>query len=196
MTVSVSMPKGFSAFLDALKPGGRRNLYSAAANAVRILVRGHLAREATVRHSSAERLAATPTGHLEKAARGTVSHADEFGGEVIIPGAGINRAFHDVVITPKNANALTLPTDSLAYGRRVAEVKALGWTLFRPKGKDFILGSKDTKKGYDDVRCLYVLKKRVQQRQDRSLLPSDAELSSTASRAVMSYLQLVSRKAS
>ena len=199
MTVSVSMPKGLSAFLDALKPGGRHNLYSAAANAVRILVRGHLAREATLRHSSAKKLAATPTGHLAKAARATVFHADEFGGEVIIPAAGINRAFHDVTITPNAAHDLTIPINKLSYGRRAKELRALGWKFFTPPEghdkEDILFGYRGKGKNREVVP-LYLLKKRVQQRQDRSLLPSDAEISSTASRAVMSYLQLVSRKAS
>ena len=42
---------------------------------------------------------------------------------------------------------------------------------------------------------LYILKKRVTQRQDRSLLPSDAALSTTASRAMLSEINRISKVA-
>ena len=42
---------------------------------------------------------------------------------------------------------------------------------------------------------LYILKKRVTQRQDRSLLPSDAAISTTASRAMLSEINRISKVA-
>lgn len=189
------VPQSLKGFLGSLGSAGRHLLFSAAASKVCDLVRRHIASEAGRRHFSASRLGAAPTGHLEKAARKTVFHADATRGEVVIPAPGFGRAFHDVEISPTSANALTIPTDKVSYGRRVSEVRALGWTIYRPKGKDFLLGSKAGSKGTDEVVCLYVLKKRVQQRQDRSLLPSDAEIGATATRAMMAEIQRVGRKA-
>lgn len=186
------VPQSLRGFLGSLKASGRRNLFSAAAAAVSDLVRRHIASEAPRRHFSADRLSAQRTGHLEKAARKTVFHADEDHGEVAIPSPGFGRAFHDVTIAPKGAGALTLPLHSVAYGRRVKEVRALGWNVFRPKGRDVLMGA--PKDGGEAVP-LYALKKRVQQRQDRSLLPDDRQINFTAARAMMAEIRRASRKA-
>lgn len=190
MTFSVSIPSSLNRFLDSLKAAGRHNLFSAAASAVCDIVRRHISNESPRRHFSAQRLGADPTGHLEQAARKTVFHADSEHGEVVIPSPGFGRAFHDVVITPRRARALTLPLHAHAYGRRVGELKALGWTIFRPKGEDILMGKRD-----DETVPLYSLKKRVTQRQDRSLLPSDADIRTTAARAMLAEIQRVARKA-
>lgn len=205
ITVKHIVPTSLKNFLGSLKSEGRHNLFATAANAVCNLVRTHIAGEAPKRHFSAGRLGASPTGHLEKTARKTVFHADASHGEVVIPAPGFGRAFHDVTITPKNGYPyLTLPSDALSYGRRAKEVRGLGWTLFRPPAK----GAKKQGKKFDkyrdilmgtkggETRCLYLLKKRVQQRQDRSLLPSDGALQTTAARAMLAEIKRVARKAS
>ena len=192
------VPQSLRGFLGSLKASGRRNLFSAAAAAVSDLVRRHIASEAPRRHFSADRLSAQRTGHLEKAARKTVFHADEDHGEVVIPSPGFGRAFHDVTIAPKGAGALTLPLHSVAYGRRVKEVRALGWMIFRPKGTDVLMGYEKNmmkKDGQHTPIPLYALKKRVQQRQDRSLLPDDRQINFTAARAMMAEIYRASRKA-
>ena len=162
-----------------------------AANAVRILVRNHLSRIAPRHHISAHRLGATPTGHIEKGARATHFTASSDSAEVIIPIAGLSRAFRPLTITPRTANALTLPVSSHSYGKRVGELRANGWNIFRPKGKDTLWGKLQDE---DDAVPLYVLKKRVQLKQDRSLLPSDAELGGTASKAMLAYIRRTTRR--
>ena len=164
----------------------RHNLFSAAANAVSNLVRKHVARESQMRHSSASRLGAQPTGHLEKGARAVTFAASPERGEVIIPIPGASRAFRDVTITPQGRSALTLPIDHRAYGRRAAEMESLGWKLFMRRGKSargILFGERD-----GETVPLYVLKKRVTQRQDRSLLPSDPEIIRTASKAILDWV--------
>lgn len=163
---------------------GRHLLYSAAANAVAILVRGHLSRLGTWKHQSAAQLHAQPTGFLQKAARGTVFNASENSGEVIIP-APLGRAFHDVEIRPKSAAALTIPASAEAYGKRASVLAALGWKIFRPKGERFLMGAK---KG-EDPKILYWLTASVKQKQDRELLPSDDELKTTAATAMMAVIR-------
>ena len=185
MTLKVIHPRNLGKWLDLVKPEGRRLLFSVAANAVRILVRNHLSRIAPRHHISAHRLGATPTGHIEKGARATQFTASSDSAEVIIPIAGLSRAFRPLTITPRTANALTLPVSSHSYGKRVGELRANGWNIFRPKGKDTLWGKLQDE---DDAVPLYVLKKRVQLKQDRSLLPSDAELGGTASKAILRYL--------
>ena len=185
MTLKVIHPRNLGKWLDLVKSEGRRQLFSVAANAVRILVRNHLSRIAPRHHISAHRLGATPTGHIEKGARATHFTASSDSAEVIIPIAGLSRAFRPLTITPRTANALTLPVSSHSYGKRVGELRANGWNIFRPKGKDTLWGKLQDE---DDAVPLYVLKKRVQLKQDRSLLPSDAELGGTASKAILRYL--------
>ncbi|MBO7688828.1 MAG: hypothetical protein J6V72_20780 [Kiritimatiellae bacterium] len=179
------------AWISNVKGAGRRLLYSAAANAVSIVVRGHLAGLAGWKHTSASRLDAQPTGFLGKAARGTVHIATENYGEVVIP-APLGRAFHDVEIRPRNAAALTIPASAEAYGKRAGVLAALGWNIFRPKKKDFLMGSING----EDPKILYWLKGAVRQKQDRSLLPSDAEMQRAAAAAIAAEIMRVRSMAS
>lgn len=190
MTLKVIHPRNLGKWLDLVKSEGRRLLFSDVANAVRILVRDHLFRIAPRHHISAHRLGATPTGHIEKGARATHFTASPDSAEVIIPIAGLSRAFGPLTITPRNAAALTLPVSSHSYGKRVGDLRTNGWNIFRPKGHDILMGSL----GDDEAVPLYVLKKRVQLKQDRSLLPSDAELGSTASKAMLDYIRRTTRR--
>ena len=191
MTLKVIHPRNLGKWLDLVKSEGRHQLFSVAANAMRILVRNHLSRIAPRHHMSAHRLGATPTGHIEKGARATHFTASSDSAEVIIPIAGLSRAFRPLTITPRTANALTLPVSSHSYGKRVGELRANGWNIFRPEGKDTLWGKLQDE---DDAVPLYVLKKRVQLKQDRSLLPSDAELGGTASKAMLDYIQRTTRR--
>jgi len=191
MTFNVHIPQSLTNFLDIVKASGRRNLFSAAANALKIEVQAHIRRDAPRRHFSAERLGGQRTNHLTKGAARVSFSADDNHGEVHIPIAGIGRAFHDIVITPRHARALTLPVHGAAYGHRASELSRMGWTIFRPKGHDVLMGSR---KGDKEAVTLYALKKRVQQRQDRSLLPSDQKINSVVARAMMAEIQRVSRK--
>jgi hypothetical protein len=167
---------------------GRHLLYSAAANAVAILVRGHLSRLGTWKHMSAERLGAQPTGILGKAATRTTSNATSERGEVVIPTPAVRRAFHDVEICPKSWDFLTIPAAREAYGMRAGVLASLGWQLFRPGKAKILMG----RLGTDEPKVLYYLATSVHQRQDRSLLPSDREISSTAANAMMDIIRRAS----
>ena len=186
------VPQSLRQFLGSLNPSGRHQLFSAAAAAVSNLVRRHIAADAPRRHIHAlTDGAGARTGFMEKAARKTVFHADTQHGEVVIPSPGFGRAFHDVTIVPTHGAALTLPIHASSYGKRVKEMTSMGWRLFRPKGKDVLFGSREG----EEAIPLYILKRQVQQRQDRSLLPSDSAIQTTAARAMMSAIQAAARKA-
>ena len=165
---------------------GRKLLFSVASNAVAILVRSHLSRLGSWKHESANRLHAQPTGFLQKAARGTVFNASENGGEVIIP-APLGRAFHDVEIRPKQAAFLTIPAAAESYGKRASVLSALGWKIWRPKGRKFLMGSV---KGVEP-KILYWLKESVNQPQDRELLPSDDDMHRVAAAAMMAEIRRI-----
>ena len=165
---------------------GRKLLFSVAANAVAILVRSHLSRLGSWKHESANRLHAQPTGFLQKAARGTVFTASDNSGEVIIP-APLGRAFHDVEIRPKQTAFLTIPASAEAYGKRAGVLAALGWKIWKPKGRKFLMGSING----EDPKILYWLKESVRQRQDRELLPSDAEMQRVAAGAMMAEIRRI-----
>jgi hypothetical protein len=167
---------------------GRHLLYSAAANAVAIIVRAHLRHLGSWKHQSAERLGAQPTGILGRAATRTTSNATSEYGEVVIPTPAVRRAFHDVEIRPKSWDFLTIPASREAYGKRAGVLAALGWKIFRPGKKKILMG----RLGKDAPKVLYYLSTSVHQRQDRSLLPSDREISSTAANAMMAIIRKAS----
>lgn len=169
-------------------PAGRRQLYSAAAKAVAILVRGHLALLGSWKHKTAARLGAQPTGILERAATRTTWRATGEYGEVDIPTPAVRRAFHDVEIRPRSGTALTIPMSSTSYGRSAAVLAGLGWKIYRPRKARVLMG----RLGDDKPKLLYYLVTRVHQRQDRSLLPSDEEIYQSAAGAMLALIRRAS----
>ena len=184
-TVKAEMSPRLRSILAEIGPETRRALFSVGANALRLEVRRHVRREAGRRHSTARRLSeqsnftAQTTGHLEKGASRIVSHSTENGAEVVVPIAGISRAFHDLVIRPRKAKSLTIPISGVSYGHRAAELERMGWNLFRLPKTDILAGERD-----GEFRGLYALKKQVTVRKDRTLLPSDQTVSRTINMAI------------
>lgn len=186
MTVEVKTPPAMARWRDVMRPEFTRRLYRTIADRVENLVRHHILRIAPAHHIWANRLGAQPTGHLTKGARLTHSTSGSDYAEIIIPIPGMSRAFKPLAITPQKAPSLTIPIAAASYGQRVSRMRQLGWVLFRPKGRDVLMG---TPQGGGETVPLYLLKKRVEQRQDRSLLPSDAAIGLAASAAVSLTLQ-------
>lgn len=183
---SVNLPEVIARAIGRLTDSAKRhNLFSAAAAGAHDLIQRHITEKAApTHHKTADDLGATRSGHLEKGADAVTPYSTPDYAEVIIPIPGISRAFRDLTVTPKNANALTIPLDALAYSRRASEVRALGWSIFRPKGKNVLMGTKD-----GETKSLYALVKSAHLRQDRGLLPSDEQISSTAKLSIKKYLQ-------
>lgn len=196
MRITVEIPEGLRRWVGLVKPAGRKLLFSAAGNAVSVLINRYLKIVAApTHHKTADRLGATPTGHLEKR---TSFSATENEAEVSIPIPGINRAFNNLTIVPKDKPYLTLPVSAVSYGKRAATVRGLGYMIFRPAAKgshknaqgrfssyqDLLMGTKD-----GETIPLYVLKKRVEQKRDPSLLPTENEIGNTAARAMLQQIQ-------
>lgn len=198
MTINIVVPAALHRWKDMMSAENRKRMFAAAADKMENLVRRHILRIAPAHHTAAELLGAKPTGHLTKGARLTVSHATENEAEVIIPIPGLNRAFKNLTITPKNASALTIPIASQSYGKRVARMRQLGWSIFPIKGVGVLMGTPPHADGVSaesGAIPLYVLVKRVEQPQDRTLLPSDAELSTTAGRAIIGTIDRIAKGA-
>ena len=165
-------------------PSKRRRLFARAAASCANLVRRHILRIAPARHTTADSLGAQPTEFLGKAARRTYHEATSDAAVVVIPSPGFSRAFHDVVIRPRGKSFLTIPKAAESYGHTAREMRStFGWKLFRPGEKKILIGVKDGRR-----LPLFSLAESAKQAQDRTLLPSDAELESAAAHAIVEGL--------
>ncbi len=181
------------AVMGALRPESRAEVNSVAGRAVMNHVQRHIRSYMRTKHTSAHMLGARPTGHYEKGAAAITMTADQSGAEVRIPLPGLRRAWEDVEIRPgPGKRALTLPRAAIAYGRTVAEVRALEWTVFRPKGTKWLMGSRE---GDKSATLLYTLVGGVVQRRDPSLLPPQGEIAATGWDAIWKHIQKAVAKA-
>lgn len=181
LSINARIHPKLKAILRDLGPVARLELLSVGGEALAHHLRVYLRQQASTRHETASRLGATPTGHIAKGAARVTNFSTPDSTVVSVPIAGISRAFHDLTIRPKHAAALTIPVAAAAYGHRVRELRRLGWDIFRPKGKDFLMG---TKAGDKEAQILYSLKKQVVIRKDRSLLPSVADVKKVINLAI------------
>lgn len=136
-------------------------------------VKDHVGRLARSRHKTAYRIEGgpvSPTGHYrEEAVNLTASDANSATVAVSIP--GIARAYRDITIRPKRAKSLTIPIHAWAYGRTVREVRDSGMPVFKIRGFDVLA----TARGGELIN-LYLLRRVVRQRRDRSLMPTAKRL--------------------
>jgi hypothetical protein len=125
------------------------------------------------------------TGWFAKAAQAAASGLTSDGTAAVltIKHPGISRAFRDVEIRPKTARALAIPIHAAAYGKRAGEL----WdrlNLFIPKGKRVICANLN-----GELTPLYFLTSKVSQKQDRTMLPSDAEFREAGETGVRGWLK-------
>lgn len=171
-----------------LGDAGRSELNAAAAARLWADTRAHLRRYALGHHATASRLGATPTGHLEQAAASMQRSSDSTAATVSIHSPGIRRALGAITIRPAQARALTIPIHALAYGKRVAELRR-AHRVFR-LGKTDVLAA-----DVDGVPTpMYVLRASVTLPQDRSILPSDAELERSVKTGYLGAIRAVVAK--
>lgn len=176
-----------------------REMVLAAGYEVQSLTGRHLRSIALSRHATAQRLGAKPTNHWAPAAEkveGSDALSTVSGGVtnalavLRVRHPGISRAFKDITVRPTKAKALTIPIHALAYGKRAGELRA--------QYNTFILGGKENstgrsviamQNGKDEVIPLYVLVRSAKIPQDRTLLPTEEELSEAATLGVRNYLR-------
>lgn len=189
ITISDLVSPKLGALIARLSPTGRQDLNRAMGYEVQRLTVDHLRQIAATRHNTANKLGGTPTNHWAQAAEkvaqpSSLTSVTGLGATLTINHPGITRALRDVTIKPKEAKSLAIPVRGLAYGRRPAEL----WdrlNLFIPKGRRFIAMRTGKK-----ITVLYLLVRSVTQKQDRSLLPTDAEFHKAAARGALQYLKM------
>lgn len=163
-------------------PKAQRSLNAAMGIRVREGIRDHLAELAESRHTTAERLGASPSGHLEQAARaveGAPIESTASAATITINHPGLGRALHDVTIVPTGGRkALTIPVAAIAYNRRAGQFDHLFVFKSKVTGNAF-LAMRQPEKSTPPL-LLYLLVRSVTQKQDRTLLPSDEQLQSDA----------------
>ena len=174
--------------VNALGPAGRKELNDAASAQLFADVRAHLRGYAASHHGSSNKLGATPTGHLERAASTMQHDSDADSATVSISSPGIRRVWGALTIRPTKARALTIPIHAIAYGRRVGEV-ARTYRIYRLKGTDVLAADVN-----GAMTPLYVLKAAVTLPQDRALLPSDAALGQSVKKGYVFKIRSVIEK--
>ena len=179
MNLRVRIEDGVSPQLAAVmrtfSAGGLANLHRAAGVEVQRITADHLAKRPGNHWSLA----------AEKVASPAALNADTSGATLTIKHPGITRAFRTITIVPREMKALAIPISPISKGFRAAEL----WDrmkLFIPKGGRIIAATIG-----GQLTPLYVLCSKVTQRQDRSLLPSDAAFQRAAMDGAMAYLGLV-----
>ena len=209
MKVDLSIGGNALRMLKQLEEGmiNRVDLHQDIATREENLVRDYLISLAQTRHATADRLGATPTGHLERAAESVTSRSDADAATVSITSPGLRRAFGDITIVPVNAKWLTIAATAEAYGKRAGSFNDLRLAFFKSgrlalvkadqsrlsdrKSSGYGIESKAAKTDATKQRppVYYWLVKSVTQKQDRTLLPSNALLQTAAEEGVRDWLK-------
>ena len=174
----------------------RRMLNRTIANRAEVFTADYLRTIARTRHSSARRLNARPSGHLERAAESVTSLSNAAAAHISITSPGFNRVAGPVTIRPKQARWLTIPIHRDAYNRRARGLaRFIGRPLFRPGrtgAKARVLSAVDPNTG--QLTHYYALVKQVTLPQDRTLLPSDSAYEETLLAGVRDYVDMLLRR--
>lgn len=135
------------------------------------------------RHATANRLKAKPTGFRAKNAKQVAADSNQEEAQVLIArSTGLGRAFHDMLILPGSGKTyLTIADHERTYGRSVRDFPE-GTFRFQLMGRfaAFIFNDSD--------QVGYWLKTSVEQKQDRSLLPSDKGYAEVGSRSATLFI--------
>lgn len=189
----------------------RTELHKSVGSHAEILTAQHLSVLAGTRHATADRLGASPSGHLARAAESVTSEGTDAAALVSVTSPGIRRAFGDVTIKPKSGKYLTIPATAEAYNRRARSFNDLRIAIFGGKlalvqaeqssladrsRSGFSYENRAPMQSAGRAPIYYWLKDKVTQKQDRSLLPSDAEYSTAAVMGIKAYIRLLRAAAS
>ena len=168
---------------------GMNSILRAAGSNLAKCIRRHMRHLNASRHSPLSGGKSSNHFSPEKVSEPTVSQ-DAVTVTVDIP--GITRAYHDIDIYPKEANALAIPLHESAYGISPRENNDRGtYKLFRIK-KDGVPGNVLYRNDEDGgLIPMYALTKHVHQVQDPTLMPSNQELTDSAIEGLKSALKVV-----
>lgn len=175
----------------------RRQLHAAIGADAAQFTRDYLSRDR--RHATAQRLGATPTGFRARISKRIEGASDAEGAIVRIPrNTGLGRAFSDIVITPGTGRTyLTIPADAETYGKVVRDfpTDAFKFAIFTTaRGPCPVLVWAESGGAHDKGEVAWWLRRKVTQKQDRTLLPSDEGYQEIGrSRAVVYIASLIYR---
>ena len=154
------------------------------------LTRAHIVTAAQSRHTTAERLGATPANYLlNKAASVEAIGAP---GRVLLSVSGeiFKRTFQPVTVSAVAANMLTIPVTAESYGKRAGDFgKLFVYQSKGGKGPAF-LARREGKK----MVFLFLLKRSVVLPQDRGLLPSEEDVFAVVEQTADDQLEVMRRK--
>jgi hypothetical protein len=161
----------------------RGPLHGQMALDVRDYTRQSLAQD--TRHTTAAKLGATPTGHRKKSGAGIEAVGTDAEAILRIPrDTGLGRAFGDVNIAMRG-KMLTIPASAATYGKTARDfpqgVLKPGVAQGRFPALVFAATGEPA----------FWLVRKVHQRQDRTLLPSDEGFASAAQRSAELYLRKI-----
>jgi hypothetical protein len=195
------------AALESGLGGDLSGLHEAIGTRARNLVIDHLTEVAKTKHKTADALGAPPTRHFEDPASYTTASADREAATIGIRKVGMGRALHDVTIRPRAPRKfLAIPAIAAAYGQRAYRIRGLvaivngdrGVLMMPQAGKSETYRTRRyrgpdrfttvEKKGGKFGTVWFVLVRKVEQKQDRSLLPSDAEFQLAAKQGALDFI--------
>lgn len=146
----------------------------------------------TPRHRTAERLGATPTGFRAKNARAIQPDWDIDAAIIRIPrSTGLARAFGDVVIEPKSGRKyLTIPDHAETYGKSVRDFPegTFKFAILQAHRPFPVLVFAEDGGRHKKGDVGYWLRRKVTQKQDRSLLPTDGAYQEISRRVIVAYV--------
>lgn len=211
MALAVTIRDDATPLLQRLGAAGRSaGLRVAVGRSVQQLVRDHLFALNTQRHRFGR-------GYYAQAARATQSKATPTGAVVSINQVGIAQRRFGGVIVPRKAKFLTIPADPAAYGKRAREFNdlklarlpnprtgRLQWALVRRASTAVSFRRRRTKGGGTNVvafkgdtlggEVMYWLARRVEQKPDPSVLPTDRLIAQTALETIRARLARLARR--
>ena len=182
---------------EQLGDAGRKKIDESAAKSVAALVQKHLFALGNDRHDTAKKLGAQPTNVIGRTAENVSVRQDDNTTAVVVPHPMFRRAFRDVTIAPRTAKALAIPVAGEAYDKAPRSFAELFvWSRKRKtdgqddKGAAFLARRKG-----DALQLMYLLRKgRIEQKQDRSLLPGDAEMAKAAKSGISALVRRIIAK--
>lgn len=144
-------------------------------------------------HKTAQRLGATPTGFRARTAKLIAAASDAEAAVVRIPrNTGLGRAFADITIVPGTGRTyLTIPADDETYGKVVRDFPdgAFQFAIFTTaRGPCPVLTWAEDGGTHKKGEVAWWLRRKVIQKQDRGLLPSDDDYREGARDVAVNYI--------
>jgi hypothetical protein len=135
-------------------------------------------------HATAQRLGATPSGYAQKTASTVRGDGDDQQAVIRIPrSTGVGRAFRDIVIRPGSGKTyLTIPACARTYGKTAGDFGGqLAYTQKIATRTPMLIF-------HDSGEVAFWLRRKIEQKQNRQLLPSDVEYADLAAGVAEIYV--------